>query len=58
MKIIRRLIVIFFVGAVAALGVIFWPKIREHCDRWLACAGDDECGDGDIVEIIDETESE
>ncbi len=58
MKIIKRLIVIFFVGAIAALGVIFWPKIREHCDRWLACAGNGECDDEADVDIVNETGTE
>jgi len=36
MKLVKRIVFVLLFGLLAAVGVIFWPKIRECCDRWLA----------------------
>lgn len=42
MKVIKSLAVILLLAVLGALAYIFWPKMRECCDRWLAgesCSG-------------------
>ena len=41
MKWLKRLLIILVLAIVAALGILFWPKIRETWDRRLA-SGKDE----------------
>ena len=42
MKWVKRLVIVALLAVVAALGILFWPKVREAWDRWLGAAGDDE----------------
>ena len=42
MKWFRQLLFIALLAVVAALGILFWPRVRETWDRWLTAAGDDE----------------
>ena len=38
MKWSKRLLIILLLAVAAALGFLFWPKIREAWDRWIAGA--------------------
>jgi hypothetical protein len=52
-KFIKSLVVFLLLVLLGALAFIFWPKIRECCDRWLA--GQSCCGataDPDEVEAV------
>jgi len=37
MKFIKALIIILILAVIGALVFIYWPKIRECCDRLQAC---------------------
>ena len=36
MKLLKFIIILLCLGGAAALIVVYWPKIREYCDRCLA----------------------
>ena len=61
MKFIKNLALVIVLCAVGAVGVIFWPKIRECCDRWLAsqsCGDTSEPEEADIIEEDSATQAE
>lgn len=40
MKHLKRICLVILFGVLGVLGFIFWPRIRECCDRWLADQND------------------
>ena len=38
MKLLKWIIIFLCLGGIAALVIVYWPKIRECCDRYLACS--------------------
>jgi hypothetical protein len=54
MKFIKSLALVIVLCALGAVGVIFWPKIREYCDRWLACQSSGDTGEPGEAEVIEE----
>lgn len=54
MKFIKNLALIIVLGALGALLVIFWPQIRECCDRWLACQSRGKTGEAGEADVIEE----
>jgi hypothetical protein len=56
MKVIKTLAVILLVLILGALVFIFWPKIREYCDRRLAGSADrDSTPDADAAPAAEQS---
>ncbi len=54
MKFIKNLALVIVLCALGAVGVIFWPKIREYCDRWLAGLSCGDTSEPEEAEVIEE----
>jgi len=51
MKLLKGIIVILLFGALASVLIVFWPKIRECCDQWMACKSDEGAEEAPIVPV-------